>query len=53
MRANREKKLLTFGELIVAGYDATGKRQARGTIRPALHAHLIEFRTQQRFVISE
>jgi hypothetical protein len=53
MKANRKNKLLTFGELIVAGYDATGKRQARGIIRLALHAHLIKFRTQQRFVISE
>lgn len=53
MKANHEKKLLTFGELVLAGYEAAGKRRARGIIGLAVNTHLIEFRGRQRFVISE
>jgi hypothetical protein len=40
------------GEFIASVYDAYGKRKARGIVRLAIKAHLIEFRGQQRFVIS-
>ena len=53
MKANHEKKTLTFGEFIMAAYAACGKRRARGIIWLAVNAGLVEFRGQRRFVISE
>jgi hypothetical protein len=53
MKANREKKPLTFGEFIIAAYDAWGKRRARGIVWLAVKARLIEFRGKQRMAISE
>jgi hypothetical protein len=52
MKSNRRKKSLTFGEFIASVYDVCDKRQARGFVRLALKAHLVEFHGQQRFVIS-
>ena len=52
MKSNCRKKSLTFGEFIACVYDGCGKRKARGIVRLAFKAHLIEFRGQQRFVIS-
>ncbi len=43
---------MTFGEFIACVYDDCGKRKARGFVRLAIKAHLIEFHGQQRFVIS-
>jgi hypothetical protein len=53
MKAHCRKKSLTFGEFIMAAYDAWGKRRARGIVSLAVNAHLVEFRGQRRFVISE
>ena len=52
MRTNQAKKALTFGEFIMAAYDAWGKRRARGIVRLAVNAHLIEFQGPQRFEFS-
>jgi hypothetical protein len=52
MKSNRSKKSMTFGEFVARVYDDCGKRKASGIVRLAIKAHLIEFRGQQRFVIS-
>ena len=53
MKANQEKEALTFGEFIIAAYDAWGKRRARGIVRLAVNARLIEFQGPQRFEFSK
>lgn len=53
MKTNGRKKHLTFGEFIMAVYDACGRRQAEGIVRLAINAHLIKFRGHDRFVVSE
>jgi len=53
MKSTQEKKTLTFGEFIMDVYDGLGKRRAKGMVWLAVNAHLVEFRGQQRFVISE
>jgi hypothetical protein len=52
MKTSQKKKALTFGEFVASVYEACGKRKARGIVRLAVNAHLVEFRGQQRFVIS-
>jgi hypothetical protein len=52
MKSNGTKQPLKFGEFITNVYDVWGRRKARGFVRLAIKAHLIEFRGQQRFVIS-
>ena len=52
MKTNHKKKALRFGDLIAAVYGACGKRRARGILRLAVNAHVVEFAGQQRFVIS-
>ncbi|MEK7684238.1 MAG: hypothetical protein AAB466_02320 [Verrucomicrobiota bacterium] len=52
MNTDCRKKSLTFGEFITAAYDTWGKRRAKGIVRLAVKAHLIEFRGQRRIVIS-
>ena len=52
MKAPYKKKALKFGEFIASVYDGCGERKARGFVRFAIKAHLIEFRGQQRYVIS-
>ena len=52
MKSNGRKKALTFGEFIASVYDACGKRKAIGMVRLALETHWLEFRGQQRFVIT-
>lgn len=44
MKTHSMKKNLTFGEFIERVYDVCGKRKARGIVRLAIKAHLIEFR---------
>lgn len=41
-----------LGEFITAVYDAWGKRRARGIVRFAMKARLIEYREPQPFVSS-
>ena len=50
---NGNKRVLTFGDFIVAAYGAWGVRGAKGLVRLAVNAHLVDFRGRQRFVISE
>ena len=52
MKTNGGKKTMPFGEFVAGVYDGCGKRKARGFVRLAIKAHLIEFRGQQRFVIA-
>ena len=52
MKINHKPKPLTLGEFIASVYDAHGKHKARGIVRLALKAHLVEFCGPQRFVIS-
>jgi hypothetical protein len=52
MKSNQKNKTLTFGGYSAAVYRASGKPRARGIVRHAVNARLIEFRGQQRFVIS-
>ena len=53
MKANPQKKNLTFGEFIMAVYDVCGdKRRARGILRLAAEAHLILVRGYGRLMIS-
>jgi hypothetical protein len=53
MKTNCRKRCLTFGEFVACVYDAWGKRKARGIVRLAVNAHLVEFRGHDRFVIFE
>jgi CheY-like chemotaxis protein len=53
MKANCRKGHLTFGEFIMAVYDACGRQKAQGIVRLAVKACLVEFRGHDRFVILE
>ena len=52
MRFKQEKKKMVFGAFIAAVYDAWPKNVAKGFVRLAVNARLIEFQGQQRVVIS-
>jgi hypothetical protein len=52
MHTHSKKKPMTFGEFVSGSYRAWGKRRANGIIRLAFKAHLVEFRGQERFVVS-
>lgn len=43
---------MTFGDLIVAVYDACAKRQAKAMVRLAVNAQVVVFRGPQRVVIT-
>ena len=51
-KANRRQRVLQFGDFIVGAYQAWGRRRAKGFVRLAVNARLVEFRGRQRFVIS-
>ncbi|MGA2788206.1 MAG: hypothetical protein ABSF60_11830 [Verrucomicrobiota bacterium] len=53
MKTNCRKKHLTFGEFIMAAYDACGRQKAGGIVRLAVNVRLVEFRGHDRFVILE
>ena len=53
VKTNGKKRVLMFGDFIVAAYGACGTRGAKGLIRLAVNEHLLMFRGRQRFVISE
>src|SRR5947209_622509 len=38
MKTNREKKPLTFGELVATAYHASGRRKAKGIVRLPVNA---------------
>jgi hypothetical protein len=52
MKNRHKKKALTFGELIMAVYNACGKRKARAIVRLAVNAHVVVFRGHEHGVIS-
>lgn len=51
MKINHKQKTLTLGQFIAGIYDTHGKYKARGIVRLALKAHLVEFCSPQRLVI--
>jgi hypothetical protein len=53
MKANCRKGHLTFGEFIMAVYDACGRQKAEGIVRLAVNVRLVEFQGHDRFVILE
>jgi hypothetical protein len=52
-KTNGKKRVLVFGDFIVAAYGACGTRGAKGLVRLAVNEHLVMFRGRQRFVIAE
>jgi hypothetical protein len=52
-KSNGKKRGLVFGDFIVAAYEAWGKLRAKGMVRLAVNAQLVEFRGGQLFVITE
>ena len=52
-RTNGKKNALTFGDFIAAAYRVWGRRSAKEVVRLAVNTHLVVFRGQQRFVVSE
>ena len=53
MKINHKQKTLTLGEFIASVYDdAHNKYKARGIVRLVIRAHLVEFCSPQRLVIS-
>ena len=53
MKTNCRKGHLTFGEFIMAVYDACGRQKAEGIVRLAVNARPVEFRGHDRIVILE
>jgi hypothetical protein len=53
MTTDCRKKHLTFGEFIMAIYDACGRQKADGIVRLAVNVRLVEFRGRDCFVILE
>jgi hypothetical protein len=52
-KSSGHKKILRFGDFIVAAYQAWGGRGANEIVRRAVNTHLIEFCGGQRVVITE
>jgi hypothetical protein len=48
MKTKCRKRCLTFGELILAVYDACGRQKAEGIVRLAVNARLVTLRSQRR-----
>lgn len=53
MKVDRQAAVVTFGDFIVAAYQACGARKARGVVRLAVNAQVVVFRGRQRFMIPE
>ena len=53
VRTDSRKRVLTFGDFVAGAYRALGCRRAKGFVRLAVNAHLVEFRGPQRFEIAE
>jgi hypothetical protein len=51
MKTSYGKRVLTFGELVAATFDAMGRRKARGLLRFAANTRLIFFQGGQPLVI--
>ena len=52
MKTNSTKRSPTLGEFITQVYDDCGERKAKGMVRLAMAAHLIEFRGQKRYDVA-
>ena len=52
MKNNSTKITRTFGEFVTSVYDVCDKRKAGKIVQIAIKSHLIEFRGQERLVIS-
>jgi hypothetical protein len=52
-KASSKKRVLMFGDFIVAAYRAWGRRRAKGLVWLAVNARLVEFQGRQRFEITE
>jgi hypothetical protein len=52
IKPNGNKRVLRFGDFIVAAYQTWGWRRANDVVRLAVNTHLIEFRDGQRVVIT-
>ena len=50
MKTHARKKALTFGNFITRVYDACGARKAKGIVRHAVNAGLLQFRGQRYIV---
>jgi hypothetical protein len=53
MRTNSKKRVLLFGDLVAAIFQACGRRRAKELVRAAVNDHLVVFPGRQRVVISE
>jgi len=51
MKTNRQKKRLTFGDLVATIYDACETRRARRLVRWAVNTRVVVFRGRQHFVV--
>ena len=52
IKPNGNKRMLRFGDFIVAAYEVRTRRRAKGLVRLAVNAQLIEFHGGQRFVVT-
>ena len=52
MKINHKQKTLKLGEFIASVYDAHNKYKARGIVRLAIKAHLVEFCSPQPLVVA-
>ena len=52
IKARSKGKPLTFGDFVAGVYQTWGKRRAKGIIKLALAAHMVEFRGTEHFTIS-
>jgi hypothetical protein len=52
MKTSPKNKALTFGDFIASVYEICGKRRARAIVVHAVNAHLLQFRSPGRFLIS-
>jgi hypothetical protein len=53
LKTNVRNRRLVFGDFIVAAYEAWGRRRAKGLVRLAVNAQLVEFHGRHRFVITQ
>lgn len=53
MKTNCRIRCLTFGEFIMAVYNACGRQKSEGIVRLAVNARQVEFQEHDRFVILE
>jgi hypothetical protein len=53
IKPNGNKRMLRFGDFIVAAYQTWGWRRANEVVRRAVNTHRIEFRAGQRVLITE